>query len=77
MSELDLRGELVDVKSQPSPEAAGSTPGRILVKYGNAVTWSFPAVACSTWFVSAVPLRDFILLSHFSFLFFSFITNLV
>ncbi|KFG86985.1 putative Mg2+ transporter [Metarhizium anisopliae] len=51
MSELDLRGELVDVKSQPSPETAGSTPGRILVKYGNAVTWSFPAVACSTWFV--------------------------
>ncbi|KID77360.1 uncharacterized protein G6M90_00g098180 [Metarhizium brunneum] len=51
MSELDLRGELVDVRSQPSPEAAGSTPGRILVKYGNAVTWSFPAVACSTWFM--------------------------
>ncbi|KJK78621.1 hypothetical protein H634G_05996 [Metarhizium anisopliae BRIP 53293] len=51
MSELDLRGELVDVRSQPSPEAAGSTPGRILVKYGNAVTWSFPAVECSTWFM--------------------------
>lgn len=52
MSELDLRGDSVDLKSQPSPEAAGSRPGRILVKHGNAVTWSLPAVACSTWFVS-------------------------
>ncbi|KHN95340.1 uncharacterized protein MAM_06844 [Metarhizium album ARSEF 1941] len=31
MSELDLCGDLVQVKSQPSPEAAGSTPGRIHV----------------------------------------------
>lgn len=52
MSEVDLRGDLVHLNSQPSQDIASSKPGRILVKYGNAVTWSFPAEACSTWFVS-------------------------
>lgn len=51
--DLDLCGELVKVDSQPSPEMAGSRPGRIHVKYGNAVTWTLPAMACSTWFVSS------------------------
>ncbi|KAK2590919.1 hypothetical protein QQS21_011400 [Conoideocrella luteorostrata] len=51
MSELDLCRDSVELKSQLSPGGTGAgLSGRIIVKYGNAVTWAFSVVDCSTWF---------------------------
>lgn len=58
MSESDLRGEAVTVISDPARDPTlGSDMGRILIRYGDSVLWSFPLQECQTWFA---------FISHFS-----------
>lgn len=51
MPRAKLEGDIIKLTSEPSRGlSAASAPGRILVKFGNTVTWSFSPEECPTWF---------------------------
>ncbi|KAM3447968.1 hypothetical protein MY3296_008246 [Beauveria thailandica] len=58
MSRSKLGDNVIKLTSEPSRGlSVASAPGRILVRHGNSLTWSFSPEQCPTWF-------DFI--SHFT-----------
>lgn len=60
MSEAVLRGEAVDIVSEPARDPTPSQDsGRILVQYGGSVLWSFPLEECQTWFSFIAHFCDF------------------
>ncbi|KAK2060271.1 hypothetical protein LY76DRAFT_676820 [Colletotrichum caudatum] len=60
MYEDALRGDTITVTSEP---ARAPTPnaedGRILVRFGESVIWSFPLEECQTWFAFIAHFSDF------------------
>jgi hypothetical protein len=52
ISEDELRGNVINTLSEPSKDlSVVHGAGRILVKYTEAVQWSFSLEECQTWFV--------------------------
>lgn len=47
----DLRGKYIPVKIISSPDPYKDEQRKLIVKFGNAVLWSFPLDECQTWFV--------------------------
>ncbi|ATY59351.1 Mg2+ transporter [Cordyceps militaris] len=51
MPRSKLEGDVIKLTSEPSRGLSGAAaPGRILVKYGNSLTWNFSPEQCPTWF---------------------------
>ncbi len=53
MTQSDLQGDALKVHDEPSRDLAMGNQGKILVSYGESVTWSLAAEECQTWFVGA------------------------
>ncbi|KAM0667610.1 hypothetical protein ACQRIU_003475 [Beauveria bassiana] len=51
MSRSKLEGNVIKLTSEPSRAlSVASAPGRILVRHGSSLTWSFSPEQCPTWF---------------------------
>ncbi|WQF77574.1 Putative Mg2+ transporter protein, CorA-like/Zinc transport protein ZntB [Colletotrichum destructivum] len=61
MYEEALRGDNIAVTSEPGrePTPNSDNDGRILIRYGESVLWSFPLQECQTWFAFIAHFSDF------------------
>ncbi|OHE98990.1 hypothetical protein CORC01_05680 [Colletotrichum orchidophilum] len=60
MFEEALRGETVIMTSEPARNPTlGADTGRILIRHGESVLWSFPLEECRTWFAFIAHFADF------------------
>ncbi|KAK7423282.1 hypothetical protein QQX98_001072 [Neonectria punicea] len=50
MTQSDLQGDALKVHDEPSRDLVTGNQGKILVSYGESVTWSLAAEECRTWF---------------------------
>ncbi|KAH6898806.1 hypothetical protein B0T10DRAFT_120301 [Thelonectria olida] len=50
MRQTDLQGDTLKLNAEPSRDLMTGDGGRILVSFGNSVSWSFTTNECQTWF---------------------------